>query len=150
MTSLVENISAIAALELFLVSEYSRELKSDKYLHRRGDSSHAHRAQPRLLFAKKYCIIRLTSLASAISTTHQVPRKQVRTKGVATVLDRMPQWNGFRSKSEPDRTLRSTVCLHIHAAGHRRCLSARLRHMPGNHWHYARYGLERMESLSGG
>ena len=34
MTSPVENISAIATLELFLISEYSRELKSDKYRRR--------------------------------------------------------------------------------------------------------------------
>ena len=31
MASPVENISAIATLELFLISEYSRELKSDRY-----------------------------------------------------------------------------------------------------------------------
>ena len=34
MTSPVESISAIATLELFLISEYSRELKSDKYRRR--------------------------------------------------------------------------------------------------------------------
>ena len=34
MTSPEENISAIATLELFLISKYSRELKSDKYRRR--------------------------------------------------------------------------------------------------------------------